>query len=150
MIFSKFWHFYYRKSLKWPYLRADSFYFLDLILLPGLFKYKIRSLGPREQKSEKILENRIALPPPPQFTSSCCFWTRRSCPGPRRPAPWESWPCPGRTSPGGGPSGPPARRWGLPGRGCSTCWTFGPCSVPCFQIGKAGCYRPTWVEVFQF
>ena len=31
----------------------DSFYFLDLILLPGL--------RPREQKSERILENRIAV-----------------------------------------------------------------------------------------
>ena len=35
-----------------------QFYFLDLILLPGFFKYEIRA---REQKSGKILENRIAL-----------------------------------------------------------------------------------------
>ena len=64
------WH-YYIKSwffnnfgihyIKWPSVRLDS-YFLDLILLPGLFKYKIRWLGPREQKTEKILENSIALP----------------------------------------------------------------------------------------
>ena len=58
--FSLIFRFYY---IKLPSLRPDSFYFLDLILLPGLFRCKIRRLRPWESKNQRnFSENRIALP----------------------------------------------------------------------------------------
>ena len=42
LIFGKFCHFYY---IKWPSLGPESFRFLDLILLPGLFRCKTRCLN---------------------------------------------------------------------------------------------------------
>ena len=38
LILGKLWHFYY---IKLPSLRPESSYFLDLILLPGLFRFKL-------------------------------------------------------------------------------------------------------------
>ena len=48
-------------TLKQAILRPDSFQVWDLILFPGLFRFKITWLKPREQKFDKISENRIAL-----------------------------------------------------------------------------------------
>ena len=46
-------------------LHSESFYFNELVFYPDLFTCKIECLTLRDQKTGKIFEYRITLPPPP-------------------------------------------------------------------------------------
>ena len=66
-------------------MRPESFHFIDLTLPPGFFRYQNKNNETPGAKSDKILENRVALHPPPSiFSHLFTFFSPSGAPFVRR------------------------------------------------------------------